>query len=194
MTTLLAFRQILFPTDFSEASTPAGRTAADLARHFGARLHVLHVVPPVTDPTPAPAALRAAVAQFTGGLPVVSAIASGLPARQIVAYARKNAVDLIVVGTHGRTGVSRALLGSVAEAVVRHAACRVLAVPSTLYATVPAPTDLSLAEEALACLVCGAAVDEELVCTACRARIRGEALERKLREERPARGASAAGA
>lgn len=61
MTTPLAVRQILFPTDFSDASGPAGATAADLARQFGARLHVLHVVPAVTDPTPAPAALRRVV-------------------------------------------------------------------------------------------------------------------------------------
>jgi nucleotide-binding universal stress UspA family protein len=54
MATALTVREVLFGIDFSEPSRLAGRTAAELARHFGARLHVLHVVPPVTDPTPAP--------------------------------------------------------------------------------------------------------------------------------------------
>lgn len=184
MTAPLPIRQILFPTDFSDASRPAGAAAADFARQFGARLHVLHVVPPVTDPTTAPAALRAVVDDLGHGLPVVTAIASGLPARQIAAYARKNAIDLIVVGTHGRTGVSRALLGSVAEAVVRHAPCRVLTVPVALPPAPGARVEAPEAEEAAACLVCGAAVRDELICEACRAKIRGEALEKKLRAER----------
>jgi universal stress protein A len=109
MTSALTVRNILFATDFSEASRPAGQTAAALADHFGARLHVLHVVPPVTDPTPAPEALRAVVADLEAGLSVVTAVASGRVAPQIVDYARRNSVDLVVLGTHGRTGVSRAL-------------------------------------------------------------------------------------
>lgn len=146
MTTPLAIRQILFATDFSDASRLAGTSARDFAHHFGARLHVLHVVPPVTDPTPAPAALRAVASELERGVTVITTIASGLPARQIVAYARRNAIDLIVIGTHGRTGVSRALLGSVAEAVVRRAPCRVLTVPSEL-PTVPSPERVEIAEE-----------------------------------------------
>ena len=74
-------------------------------------MHVLHVVPPVTDPTAAPASLRAAAAELEKGLSIVTAITSGGVARQIVDYARRNSIDLIVVGTHGRTGVSHALLG-----------------------------------------------------------------------------------
>jgi len=49
----ITIHDVLFATDFSDASRLAGETAAEFARHFGARLHVLHVVPPVTDPTPA---------------------------------------------------------------------------------------------------------------------------------------------
>lgn len=186
MSTPLAFRQILFATDFSDASRLAAETAADVARHFDARLHVLHVVPPVTDPTPAPADLRTLADRLGRGLPVVTAIVSGRPARQIAAYARKNAIDLIVLGTHGRTGVSRALLGSVAEAVVRHAACRVLTVPAELPAAAPRALPPE-SEEADSCLVCGASVAGELVCEACRAKIRGEALEKKLGDERRGR-------
>lgn len=184
MTTALTIREILFPTDFSEASRGAGLVAAAFARHFGARLHVLHVVPPVTDPTTAPAALRAAAAELDGGLAVVTAITSGVAARQIVTYAQRHAIDLIVMGTHGRTGVTRALLGSVVEAVVRRAPCRVLAVPAT---PAPAPAAAAAeAEELGTCLVCSNP-STDLICERCRARIRGEALERKMREERAGR-------
>ena len=184
----LSIRQILFPTDFSDASRLAGTTAADLARQFGGRLHVLHVVPPVTDPTPAPAAVRAIADDLGRGLSIVTAVTSGLVARQIAAYARKNAIDLIVIGTHGRTGVTRALLGSVAEAVVRHAPCRVLTVPAALPPAVPMARPEALeVPETTSCAVCGATTRDELICEACRAKIRGEALDRKLREERAGR-------
>lgn len=187
MTSALTFRDILFATDFSEASRLAGQTAATVARHFGARLHVLHVVPPVTDPTPAPEALRTVVADLEPGLSVVTAIASGRVASQIVDYARRNSVDLVVLGTHGRTGVSRALLGSVAEAVIRRARCRVLTVPATPPLAAPAAVPTEEVEETTSCAVCGTASRDDLICEACRARIRGEALERKRSEERAGR-------
>ncbi len=187
MTTALSFRNILFATDFSEASQLAGRTAGELARHFAARLHVLHVVPPVTDPAPAAPELRAAVAELGAGLSVVTASAAGRAASEIVNYARRNAIDMIVLGSHGRTGFSRALLGSVAEAVTRRASCPVLTVPTVL-ARAPAPaTEVDEVKETTSCLVCGAATQGDLICEACRARIRGEALERKRREERAGR-------
>src|SRR5689334_22530096 len=132
----LAVREILFPTDYSDISLNAGRTAAQLARRTGARLHVVHVVPPVTDPGPADP-LPKAIAGFGSGLDVVTAVVPGLPAREIVRYARRHAIDVIVMGTHGRTGMSRALLGSVAEAVVRRAPCRVLTVPDAARSDVP---------------------------------------------------------
>src|SRR3990172_4627856 len=187
MTEPLVIREVLFPTDFSDASQPACATAVDLVRHFGARLHLLHVVPPVTDPTTAPAEIRALTAGLPPGLSVGTAITSGLPARQIVEYARRNAIDVVVIGTHGRTGVSRALLGSVAEAVVRRAPCRVLTVPAGLAAVPAAHAPSADGGETTACLVCGARTHEELVCEACRAKIRGEALGRKMRDERAGR-------
>jgi universal stress protein A len=187
MTQPLQVRNVLFATDFSDASRPAGESAAAFTRHFGARLHVLHVVPPVTDPTPAPAALRAAAAELERGLTVVTAIASGRVVRHIVDYARRNAIDLIVIGTHGRTGVSHALLGSVAEAVTRRARCRVLTVPAS-FQEAPLPTAAGEAVEApTTCRVCGLETPDELICEACRAKIRGEALEQKLRTERAGR-------
>lgn len=179
----LGLREILFPTDFSTTSETAGRTAADFARHFAARLHVIHVVPPVTDPGSSARALAGVVAGLGGGLAMVSEVLSGPPARRIVAYARRAGIDLIVVGTHGRTGVSHLLLGSVAEAVVRRAPCRVLTVPALV--EIPAA-----AEEpegaASVCIVCGKP-STDLICEACRAIIRGEALEEKLRVERAGR-------
>jgi nucleotide-binding universal stress UspA family protein len=187
MTTPLLMREVLFATDFSDASRLAGETAAAFARHFGARLHVLHVVPPVTDPTSAPAALRALAAELEPGLSIVTTVASGRVPRQIVDYARRNAIDLIVIGTHGRTGVSHALLGSVAEAVTRRARCRVLTVPVSLSETPAAAAKNEPAEAPTTCRVCGAETPDELICEACRAKIRGEALEQKLRAERAGR-------
>lgn len=125
----LRVREILFPTDYSDISANAGRTAAQIARHFGARLHVMHVVPPVTDPGPADALPRA-IADLDPGVDVVPVLTNGRPAREIAAYARRHRIDLIVMGTHSRTGVSRALLGSVAEGVVRRVPCPVLTVPA----------------------------------------------------------------
>ena len=177
MTEPLRMCNVLFATDFSDASRAAGESAAAFARHFGARL-------PVTDPTPAPGALRAVAAELEPGLTVVTAIASGRVARRIVDYAHRNAIDLIVMGTHGRTGVSYALLGSVAEAVTRRARRRVLTAPASLSDADPPATREEVAEARTTCRVCGAETPDELICEACRAKIRGEALEHKLREER----------
>src|SRR5215470_10316201 len=105
-------RMLVFPTDFSDCSRHAGRRAADVARHFGARLHVLHVDPPVTAPIPW-SRVAAAAAELGANLSVTTATASGIPAHAIAAYAERIGADLIVMGTHGRTGVSRAVLGSV---------------------------------------------------------------------------------
>ena len=175
--------EILFPTDFSPASEAAGRVAREMALQAGARLHVLHVVPPVTDPS-LPAEQLARVARGLGdGLPVESALASGRAARHIVDYAREKQIDLIVVGTHGRTGISHAILGSVAEAVVRLAPCLVLTVPAAVIAA-RAAAGLPALVGPRPCLVCGQK-SEELLCAACRTRIRGELLEGKLAAERP---------
>jgi Universal stress protein family len=121
------------------------------------------------------------------GLTVVTAIASGRVARHIVEYAQRNAIDLIVIGTHGRTGVSHALLGSVAEAVTRRARCRVLTVPASLTEAAPPAATGEAVDAPTTCRVCGAETPDELICEACRAKIRGEALERKLRTERAGR-------
>lgn len=182
MSRAFGVRQVLFPTDFSDVSRRAGRTAVAIAETFGARIHVLHVVPPVTDPTPAQEALPDALAELaTDPAPVVATV-TGLPAREIVRYARGHGIDLVVMGTHGRTGFSHALLGSVAEAVVRRAPCPVLTIPARAPEEVPAPSG---SEPVPARCVACQKPSEDLICAACRALIRGEALERKRKEERP---------
>ena len=187
-------RQVLFPTDFSVSAEAAGQVAVEMARQCGATLHVVHVVPPMTDPSIAAERLSKVVQSLGGSPAVASALLSGRPAREIVAYARDKAVSLIVLGTHGRTGVSRVILGSVAEGVVRLAPCLVLTVPAAALAprdaTIPAASGATTVA-APRCLVC-AGETEALICEPCRTRIRGEALERKLDAERAGRRGSPA--
>jgi len=188
----LGLRTVVFATDFSELSRHAGRAAADLAHHFGARLHVLHVDPLVTAPV-ASSRLAEAAAELGTGLDVTTATTSGAPARRICAYALGVGADLIVVGTHGRTGVSRVLLGSVAEGVVRHSACPVMSIPGVVRAPAKAEAEAAAVAEAATagghCVVC-AWSSPDLICAACRAVIRGEALQRKRAEEKPAQPAT----
>lgn len=159
--------RILAPTDFSDASDAALAYARALARQVSASVHLLHVF---DDPFASgafvadgiglmPVELReslfadargrladrlAAHAQLTPGSS--SALVVGPAARRIVEYADENEMDLIVMGTHGRGGLAHALLGSVAERVVRTAHCPVLTTRSqaanvevTAESPVPAP-------------------------------------------------------
>lgn len=178
-------RRILLATDFSAAADAAAAVALDYARRLTAVLHVLHVTHEGTEGEMA-GVLRDRARALTG-VRVITAVETGPAAERIVRYARDNRIDLVVLGTHGRTGFTRALLGSVAERVARTAPCPVMTVPRAAargeerdVAAAPA----SQAEhEARGCLVCGAPCPE-LICEPCRARIRGEALERKHEEYR----------
>lgn len=180
---MLTMRRILFATDFSDLSRQAGRMAAGMARHFGSRLFVVHVRPAMAD-GPDITGLVAAITDLTPGLRVTTETLFGPPAQQLVAYARRAGIDLIVIGTHGRTGVSRALLGSVAEGVIRRAPCPVLTVPAETTSTAVVDEHLTAVPEP--CIVC-ARPATDLICEPCRALIRGEALEAKLSQERPGR-------
>ena len=140
----LTIRTILVPTDFSQNSEGALSYAAALATQFKATLHLVHVcqVPSLATATmdgvvlPVPeweSEMRAAaeidMSKLVGRLPdvvVSSEIAVGSPPACIVAAAVEHAVDLIVMGTHGRGSLMHALLGNVAERVVRTAPCPVL--------------------------------------------------------------------
>lgn len=141
-------RRILFPTDFSEPAEYARSYATELARQFGADLHMLHVLPDLTLPLPdspdswttpdfaLKAHLEAAERQLAADGPadlldggrITRKAVTGIAVEEIVKYATEHEIDLIIVGTHGRTGLFRLLLGSVAEKVVRLASCPVLTV------------------------------------------------------------------
>jgi nucleotide-binding universal stress UspA family protein len=141
------WKKILCPIDFSDASRAALETAADLARRFGATLTLFHAypVPGYTFPDGSFVAsskmldelaeqARRHLEEWRGvaaslGQPGAEAVtAVGEPAHEIVTWAKEHAADLVVLGTHGRTGLTHALMGSVAERVVRRAPCPVLTV------------------------------------------------------------------
>ncbi len=183
-------QQILAATDFSDNAEAALAVAVQSARALHAGLHVLHVFAPgEIDVTQL---LADAVAKAAPDVPVTVAATGGDPAQEILRYAARHPIDLVVLGTHGRTGLSRILLGSVAERVLRGARCPVLVVPAASVETAPAASHAGVgAEDVKApaprrCLVC-ATPTQDLICEPCRARIRGEALEHKQREERAGR-------
>ncbi len=141
------WKKICCPIDFSDASRAAMEVAADLARRSGAELVLLHAypIPGYTFPDGSVVASpkmmqdladqaerhleewRAEAAKIAGGR-VTTEKAIGEPAAEIVSFAKSAGVDLVVVGTHGRTGLRHALLGSVAERVVRKSTVPVLTV------------------------------------------------------------------
>lgn len=144
---MIVLKQILVATDFSESAAVALAYGRDLARTFNARLHVLHAVddvmlrysPEVGFASPElqknleAAAKRELDKLITeddrNTLTMVPVIKTAVSiAAEIVDYAKGNAIDLIITGTHGRGGVKHLLTGSIAERVVRTAACPVLTV------------------------------------------------------------------
>jgi nucleotide-binding universal stress UspA family protein len=147
---MLAVHTVLHPTDFSDRSQYAFWLACALARDYGARLIVLHVadVPPVVYGDgmlpPDPQELRAAAQRQLDRLQVPHAdvraerrLEQGEAVEEILRVAREVQADLIVLGTHGRTGLGRLLMGSVAEQVLRKAACPVLTVKAPFPETIP---------------------------------------------------------
>jgi nucleotide-binding universal stress UspA family protein len=150
---MLAIRRILHPTDFTERSENAFRLACALARDHGASLLVLHVQAPVaiygdglmTAPLPGyTEGLRTqlmGVRAYDPRVTLEHKLVEGDPAGEILQVARETGCDLIVMGTHGRTGLRRMLMGSVAEEVVRKSSCPVLTVKTPfLIAEAPAPS------------------------------------------------------
>lgn len=144
---MIGLRRILFATDFSEESQPAQELACAFADQFRAELHLLHVVQETVLFTVAPdgmfempmcdvddlreSAQKALESLLPAARPVsnvVCAARAGAPFVEIIGYAREQQIDLIVLGTHGRSGLEHVLLGSVAENVVRKACCPVMTV------------------------------------------------------------------
>jgi nucleotide-binding universal stress UspA family protein len=151
---VVEFKQIICPVDFSESSVRALAHAAALARWYDAQLTVLHVVPTfepvqvrgdlgdsvrIVNPMPREQVLEEMsrslnlAAVSPGAVPIAE---SGDPQGTIIDQALSKKADLIVMGTHGRRGFKRLLLGSVTEAVLREAPCPVLTVPPRAPATV----------------------------------------------------------
>jgi universal stress protein A len=148
---MISMQKILVPTDLSECSTRALHEAQSFAQTFSATIDLLYVwsVPTLVAPEalitgvgideqPLLEWLRAGARELlskyeaelksAGISPGASFCEPGDPATAIVEHAKSGAYDLVVMGTHGRTGISHALLGSVAEKVVRRAPCPVLTV------------------------------------------------------------------
>ncbi len=146
-----AIRVILHPTDFSAASEPALKVARSLARDHGARLIILHIVPLDMnvdgnlslgwESSEDQAALDGIRKRLDGSdlkYPIETRLVRGFEAEEIINEARDFAADLIVMGTHGRAGLSRFLMGNTAQSVLPKAECPVLVVkssPSMLAAT-----------------------------------------------------------
>jgi nucleotide-binding universal stress UspA family protein len=144
---MLPIHSILLPTDFSGRSACAFQLACLLARESGAKLVVLHVVEP--PPFITHGEMGKALEQAQGyrrelterlhnlqsddpNLSIEYCLEDGEPVREILSAAEKHRSDLIVMGTHGRTGFRRLLMGSVAEQVLRRASCPVLTVNTPL--------------------------------------------------------------
>jgi nucleotide-binding universal stress UspA family protein len=141
------FHRIVVPTDFSADSEQAIRVASELSRIYAAPLTLIHIYDPVAYPLPdgymlyTPGQLSRmweefdrrlaqakADAQAAGAVRAETRLLQGLTTAEIVRFAKEGGHDLIVMGTHGRTGVARVLLGSVAARVVQTAECPVLTV------------------------------------------------------------------
>ncbi len=145
---MIKLDRILVPTDLSEFSKHALRYGCEFANRFDAELHLLNVVQDVVALVPEPGMafpapgeymteLRDSSRQALEQLPdsdwlrsgrVTRDVRVGTPFVEIVRYARETECDLIVIGTHGRSGLAHVLLGSTAEKVVRKASCPVLTV------------------------------------------------------------------
>jgi nucleotide-binding universal stress UspA family protein len=149
---MLPIRIILHPTDFSEQSDYALRLACALARDHDARLVLLHVaLPPMAVYggdmlIPVPADSHDEERQRLDRLQVPEAVATerrlveGDAATEILQLIQDTGADLVVMGTHGRTGLARFLMGSVAEQIVRKAPCPVLTVKTPFPAASPVPS------------------------------------------------------
>ena len=156
---MLPIHTILHPTDFSPQSEAALGVACALARDYHARVIVMHVhqiptmafgefgaVPPAPDE--AEDGLRARLANIRPAdatVPVDRYLTEGEPAEEILRLAKDRGADLIVLGTHGRSGLGRLLMGSVAEKVMRRAECLVLTVKRPVPETTPMPAEKALA-------------------------------------------------
>ena len=144
---MISIEKILHPTDFSANSNYALKYACAFAAHFGAELHLLNVVADLAMVTLPPAdsflpegyyenarkhaeaeLAKLPPAKLAGKTRIVKQAVDGDPFLEIIRYAKKNNIDLIIMGTHGYSGLTHLVMGSVAEKVVRKSPCPVLTV------------------------------------------------------------------
>ncbi len=140
------FKKILCPVDFSEFTDEILEYALDIAKKYGAELHLIHIIPNLNYFTPyesffTPENLIVVEKNMETevnkdfddlmkkiNVPAVKIIKNGAAFVEIINYARSESMDLIIIGTHGRSGLEHILIGSVAERVIRKAPCPVLTV------------------------------------------------------------------
>lgn len=146
---MIQLNRILVPTDFSDFSRPSMNYGCAVAARFQSELHLLHVVPDPAMLIPEAGAFsvdaiesqsgelarKAATqlkelpgADWDNGRPILRDVRIGTIHLEIIDYAKEHEIDLIVIGTHGRSGLMHILMGSVAERIVRHSPCPVLTV------------------------------------------------------------------
>jgi nucleotide-binding universal stress UspA family protein len=208
-------KRMLVPTDFSDCSQAAVEYAVSLAKDFQAQVFLLHVMePPVygldfslMHPGVLPnirhklvEMMQQCVDQLGGeGVEAAGDFVIGVPSVEIIKAAKKREADLIVMGTHGRTGLSHIMLGSTAERVIQRAHCPVLTVkaikpplrPAEKEETVmegshPTIDETPVSKGETFCHLCGQP-SQEIICEACKIRVQAEALERKQRIEKEGR-------
>lgn len=143
---MIRIKRLLTPIDFSESSKQAVHYAVEFARSFKAEIHLLNIIEPVMYPAEmfgqvgmvdvesvmeksANEEMQAWKASLIPeGVAMVAATQHGRPFAEIISYATEHEIDLIIIGTHGRSGIDHFLLGSTAEKVIRKAPCPVLTV------------------------------------------------------------------
>ncbi len=144
---MIHIEKILCPIDFSPPSRNALRYANEFAKAMNAKITVMHVIQPqpITADVNVPyVPLEVEIErhakddlekfiqeEISPDILVERVIAFGLPSDCVIAQAKKEDVDVIILGTHGRSGISRLLMGSTAENVIRHASCPVLVVKAS---------------------------------------------------------------
>jgi len=145
----MEIKKILFPTDFMEGTAQAVPYAVDLAKKYGARLYIIHVIHEITIATglyvphvtvdelyrtmeaeAEKEITRVYLEELRGFGDVEYAVLRGISYEEIINYAEEKAIDMIVMGTHGRKGLDKLFFGSTAEKVVKGAPCPVLTVRS----------------------------------------------------------------
>jgi nucleotide-binding universal stress UspA family protein len=174
---MVTLKKVLVATDFGDASAAALHYGRAIARAFGAKLHLLHVTEDLaltafsgvegyaTFPEEIQEDINRAERQQTEALLTEDdrrdlnaeavTLTSQRTAATIAEYARRNAIDLIVVGTHGRGALARLMVGSVAERVVRTAPCPVLTVHSLQHEFVAPDVDVAAHSDAARLVACG---------------------------------------